>query len=101
MALHMTARFAVKPESLAKCQQAIREFLDYIKANEPETRLYVSMYEAEDETRFLHYFIFEDEAAQEQHANSEGVKRFTGVLYPELVAPVEFTRYEVLAATEE
>lgn len=82
------------------CQQAIREFVAYVKANEPETRLYVSMQDAEEATRFLHMFIFEDEAAQERHANSEAVKRFTSVLYPETVAPVTFTRYAVVASTE-
>jgi quinol monooxygenase YgiN len=90
----------VKTESVEKCQQAIDEFVDYVKANEPETRLYVSMQEAEDETRFWHFFIFGNEAAQERHVNSEAVRRFTDVLYPETLAPVEFTRYTLVASTE-
>jgi quinol monooxygenase YgiN len=99
MAIHQTARFKVRPESRAKCEQAIREFVDYIKANEPDTLLYTAMQENEDATSFLHYFIFKDEAAQERHANSDGVKQFTAVLYPECLEPVEFKMFKIVAST--
>ncbi len=101
MPIYMTARFKVKPESREKCQQAIRDFIAYIQANEPETRLYESVQEAADPTSFLHYFIFENEAARDRHRTSDGVKRFTDILYPELLAPVEFTEYTIIATTEE
>jgi hypothetical protein len=55
--------------------------------------------ESEDRTRFLHYIIFRDAAAEERHAVPEGVKRFTAVLHPECLEPVEFRRYEVVAST--
>jgi quinol monooxygenase YgiN len=100
MAVYMTAQFKVRLEGLARCQEAIREFVAYVKNNERETRLYVSMHEVEDEASFQHFFIFENQAAQERHANSEAVKRFTNVLYPETLVPVEFASYTVLATTE-
>ncbi len=98
--IHQTARFQVKPESLSECEAAIREFVAYVKKNEPRTLLYVSLQEKDNPTRFIHYFIFEDEAAREVHANSEGVNRFTSVLYTRLVVPVEFTGYDLLATTD-
>ncbi len=100
MPTHQTARFKIRPESLTKCEQAIREFIDYIKTHEPDTLLYTAMQETGDATSFLHYFIFKDEAARERHSNSEGVKRFTAVLYPECLAPVEFTQFSVVASTQ-
>lgn len=101
MAIYMTARFTVKPESVDVCVEAITEFVDYVTRNEPDTRMYVSMQEAENETSFLHFFIFETDEAEERHANSEAVQKFTGILYPECIAPVEFTQYRLVASTEE
>jgi len=95
----MTARFKVKPESLDKCLAAIHDFVDYVRAHEPETRLYESVQETGDPASFLHYFIFEDAAARDRHARSEGTKRFTDILYPELLAPVEFTEFSLVAST--
>ena len=99
MPVFMTARFKVQPAAREKCEQAIREFIDYIKANEPGTMRYTSLQQAGDRTSFMHFFIFQDAAAQDKHANSKGVKRFTDVLYPETVAGVEFTEYQVVAST--
>ena len=101
MVVYQTARFQVRPEQLAVAQQAIRDFVEYVRENEPGTRLYSSIHETEDETTFLHYFIFEDEAAQNTHRSSEGVMRFTEILYPTLVDGVQFTEYRLLASTDQ
>lgn len=101
MPLYMTARFSVKPESLDRCKQAIEDFIAYIKAHKPGTQIYTSLQDSENETEFLHYFIFDDAAAEEKHRTSEGVKRFTGILYPELASDgVEFKRYTLAASTD-
>ena len=99
MSIHMTARFQVRPESIEKCKQAINEFITYIKENEPGTLLYSSLHEQEDESSFLHYFIFEDAAARDLHRNSDGVMEFTDALYPELIGDVKFTTYQRYATT--
>jgi quinol monooxygenase YgiN len=100
MAIYLTARFSVRPESTEKCLQAIREFVEYVKQNEPDTHFYTSMRETANPTNFLHVFSFKDEAAREKHRTSEGVKWFTSILYPELASDgVEFTEYEVVATT--
>jgi quinol monooxygenase YgiN len=93
MSLYGTARFSVKPEALDRCRSAIEEFVTYVRGNEPGTKLYLSLQDAEEPTRFLHWMIFEDEAAENIHTNSAAVDRFTGTLYPETVDGVIFERF--------
>jgi len=100
MPIHQTAYLVVRDDALETCQKAIREFVVYVRANEPDTLLYTSLQEKDNPNHFLHYFIFRDENSRDLHANSDAVNRFTSVLYPNLVAPVEFTEYEVFASTK-
>jgi quinol monooxygenase YgiN len=99
MPVFMTAHFTVKPESRLKCEQAIQAFIDGIKASEPGTVRYTSLQRADDPNSFMHFFVFADAGARETHANSENTRRFTDLLYPELVAPVTFTEYTMFAST--
>jgi quinol monooxygenase YgiN len=101
MPVHQTAYFVVREGALEICQEAIREFVEYVRANEPHTLLYMSLQEKGNPNHFLHYFIFKDEAARDLHANSDAVNHFTAVLYPNLAAPVEFTEYELFADTKQ
>ena len=100
MSIHMTARFEVEKEALEVCKRAIQDFVDYVRTNEPGTILYTSLEEKEHPGRFLHYFIFRDDRARELHSNSDAVNRFTNILYPNIVAPVEFTEFIVFATTK-
>jgi quinol monooxygenase YgiN len=99
MPIFYTARFKIHPAAQTSVDQAIREFIAYIKANEPGTLSYVSLQEKDDPTSYLHTFIFQDEAARNLHTNSPAVERFTAALYPETLEDVEFTEYTLLAAT--
>ncbi len=101
MAIYVTARFTVRSESVEKCQQAIAELVDHVTRYEPETRMYISMQEVENETNFLSFFIFENEDAEDRHAESEALKRFNEVVHPECVEPIELTTYTLVASTEE
>ena len=100
MPVYQSAYFVVRDDALAVCEKAIREFVEYVRENEPGTLLYTSLQEKEQPNHFLHYFIFRDEAARDRHAGSAAVNRFTSILYPNLVATVEFTEYNMFASTQ-
>jgi len=99
MHIYQTAHFKVRGEALGICEQAIREFIAYVKETETGTLLYESWQQVDDSTSFVHNFIFESEEARQIHRTSAGVMRFTSTLYPHLLAPVEFTDYTLLATT--
>ena len=99
MAIYTIAQYQVKSQAVDKVKQAIEEFVRYVKANEPGTRLYVAWQQKDDPTRFVHFFIFTDEAAHKIHGESDAVKRFESIYSPELVGGnVVFTDYELVAS---
>ena len=98
MAIYQTGGYQVKSSAVDKVKQAIKEFVHYVQKNEPGTKMYLAWQQKDDPTRFLHLFIFEDEAAQARHGQSDAVKRFESVYSPELVGgDVVFTGYEMIA----
>ena len=92
------ARYEVRPEALGRCLSAIGEFIAYVRANEPGTLRYEVWQERDHPTRFVHIFVFRDAEADRIHSESAAVKKFSGVLYPECLAPVEFIDYEQIAS---
>lgn len=99
MPIYTIAEYQVRKSGVDKVKRAIEEFLPYVKANEPGTRLYVAWQKKTDPTCFVHFFIFADEAAHKAHGASAAVKRFEAAYRPELVSDgVTFTDYELIAA---
>ncbi len=96
--LHQLARYQVRVESLTRCLDAIHEFVAYVTANEPGTLRYEVWQQQDEPTRFVHIFIFRDAQAQRVHSESDAVKKFSSILYPECLAPVEFINYQHIAS---
>jgi quinol monooxygenase YgiN len=99
MPIYQTAHYQVKPEAVDKVKHAIEEFVRYVADNEPGSKLYAAWQQKDDPSKFVHLFIFEDEAAHHAHGNSAAVRRFESVYTPELAAgPVVFTDYQLVDA---
>ena len=99
MPLYITATYEVNLEAVERVKQAIQEFVLYIKANEPGTQMYVAWQQQHAPNRFIHFFIFENEAAKAIHSESAAVKRFESVYGPELVGgDVVFTDFDSVAS---
>ena len=100
MTVYKTAAFRIREDGVAEALEAIQGFVDNVKDKEPGTLQYISVQSTSDPTRFLHFFIFEDEAAERIHATSDYVNKFTDTLYPLLDGDaVEFTDYRLVASS--
>jgi quinol monooxygenase YgiN len=98
MPIYQTAHYQVREAAVEKVAIAIEKFVRYVKDNEPGTKLYASWQQESEPTRFVHLFIFEDEAAHKAHGESAAVRAFEAVYRPELVGgPVFFTDYVQVA----
>ena len=101
MPIYTIAQYQVRPLGVEKVKRAIEEFVLYVQANEPGTRMYQAWQQKDDPTRFVHFFIFEDEAAHTVHSRSEAVRRFEAAYRPELVGgDVVFTNYRLVATNQ-
>lgn len=96
--IHELARYEVRPEALDTCIAAIHEFVAHVRANEAGALRYEVWQESEHPTRFVHIFVWRDQEANRIHGESAAVKKFAGILYPNCLAPVEFTEYRLLDA---
>ncbi len=96
--IHELARYEVRPEALAQCLAAIHEFVAYVRDNEPGALRYEVWQEAGHPTRFVPIFVWRDAEANRIHGESAAVKKFAGILYPNCLAPVEFTVYRQVDA---
>jgi len=101
MVIAKTAAFAVRPESLVRCEEVIREFVDGVTSEETGTRVYVSLREQRDPTRFIHVMVFDDAAAEAAHRDAERTRRFTAALYPHTLEGVAFTDCSLVAPARE
>lgn len=92
------ARYEVRPESLEACLSAIHEFVAYVRSQEPGALRYEVWQDSEHPTRFVHVFVWRDAEANRIHGESAAVKKFSGILYPNCLAPVEFIEYQQVDA---
>ena len=92
------ARYEIRPEALGECLAAIHEFIAYVRVNESGALRYEVWQEKEHPTRFVHIFVWRDEEANRIHGESAAVKKFSGILYPNCLAPVEFIEYRQVDA---
>jgi quinol monooxygenase YgiN len=98
MPIYQTANYQVEASAVNEVTAAIEEFVRYVNENEPATKMYSAWQQQSDPTRFVHLFIFENEAAHGAHGQSAAVRQFEAVYTPHLVGgPVVFTDYDQVA----
>ena len=101
MPIYTIAEYQVKPSGVDNVKKAIEEFVPHVREHEPGTQMYLAWQKKDDPTRFVHFFIFKDEAAHAAHAGSAAVKRFESAYRPELAGGnVVFTDYNLVATNQ-
>jgi len=101
MAIYTIAEYHVRPSGVETVKRAIEEFVEYVQANEPGTRMYLAWQQKDDPATFVHFFIFDNEAAHAAHSKSAAVERFKAAYGPELVGgDVVFTNYNLVASNQ-
>ena len=98
MPIHTIAQYRVKPSGVDKVKRAIEEFVPYVRANEPGTKLYQAWQQKDDPTRqFLHRGIAARQF-QRSFLLADGVEVKDAVLeHGMLVISVERPKLERLA----
>ncbi len=71
------------------------------EAKEPGTLRDEVWQQHDDPTRFVHVLVFSDAEADHIHSESNNVKKFAGMLYPQCLAPVQFVDYPLGASKSE
>ena len=97
MAIIITARYQVRPQTIDKCKRAIENLVKYVKEHEQGTLFYIAKQEKLNPYAFLHTMVFKDELALTLHRSSEAAEKFVNVVYPSSLDPLEFKEYDGIA----
>ena len=90
--------YRVKPSAVETVRQAIVEFVDSVRANEPAT-IY-GAFATEDGRSFVHAMAFPDEETEQRHRTAEHTKKFVSVLYPNCEEEPEITKLDLVRSTK-
>ena len=96
--VHRLVKYKVKSGSVETTRSLVRKFVNCIKENEPNTLVYNSYQDQEDNSVFIHVMIFIDEEAEELHRMTDYVKKFSEELYPECEIKPEFTNLNLVSS---
>jgi quinol monooxygenase YgiN len=92
MSITVVNDWRFKPDGdIEKGMRAAEEYVDYLMNEADGVQLSLWLRHPEDPQRFFHITVFDDEAAVKAQYESDGTKRFTEVLYPEIIYDESFT----------
>lgn len=78
----MIVQYKVKKKKLAKVKDALSEYIEAVKKNEPGTTHYKVFQDGKDSTSFIHLMTFVDKNAKKLHEKTDHLKRLKKILVP-------------------
>lgn len=78
----LIVQYKIKKKKLAKAKEALSEYIDAVKKNEPGTIEY-KVFQVDDENSiFVHIMSFVDKNAKKAHEKTEYLKKLKKILIP-------------------
>lgn len=96
--IRQLAQYRVKPDAVEHVKRAVTEFVDAIRANEPNT-IY-GAFVAADGRSFFHAMAFPDERAQQAHGSAAHTQRLVENLYPACEEEPHFIQLTLVRSTK-
>jgi quinol monooxygenase YgiN len=78
----MTVQYKIKKKKLTKAKDALSEYVNAVKKNEPGTIQYKVFQDADDSSVFVHLMSFVDKNAKKAHEKTEHLKKLKKILVP-------------------
>ena len=78
----MTVQYKVKKKKISKAKDALLEYVDAVKKNEPGTIEYKVFQDDNDNSMFVHIMSFVDKNAKKAHEKTEHLKKLKKILVP-------------------
>ncbi len=78
----MTVQYKLKKKKLAKAKDALSEYVDAVKKNEPGTIEYKVFQDADDSSSLVHLMSFVDKNAKKAHEKTAHLKKLKKILVP-------------------
>lgn len=75
-------QYKIKKKKLAKAKEALSDYVDAVKKNEPGTIEYKVFQDNDDSSVFVHLMSFVDKNAKKAHEKTEHLKKLKKVLVP-------------------
>ena len=97
MPIYMTAQYQVHPSQIKKFEVSIRLLVEHVKNHEPLTTIYIAQQQILNPSIFMHILRFDDETARKIHQSSPASARFVQTVYPQILKPIEFMEYNLIA----
>lgn len=95
--LHMLALYRVKAGKLEEIREAVAEFVESVKSNEPGT-LFYEAYQGKGDISFFHVMTFKDSASEESHRQTQHMETFVQKLYPNCEDEPGFVELELVGS---
>ena len=87
----MTVQYKVKKKKLGKAKDALSEYIEEVKKNEPGTIEYKVFQDDDDSSSFVHIMSFTDKNAKKLHEKTEYLKKLKKLLVPMSKGKAEYT----------